>query len=257
MGSAAVLSLDVKNFSISDYNTAGRAARETTLGSANVLTAEDFEHQGAAREFVTAIGNNITQQIFDTNTVGSFSMTGLGGSGGTVTDPSPLNPVANHGVGEYLRDQNTFGRANTTEGGNVHLDSNDVQNMAWNVALAGDSMFDMLVFNILDAADTGSSFSILVDGITHFTSAGPRLNGEVSLVTILFDQKISATSILFQNTIHNDGFGIDDIAIGVTSAPPTPVPLPAGGMLLIMSLGCLAAIQRLLKAAQVKAAPAA
>lgn len=248
MGNAAVLSMDVQHFSISDYPTAGQAARDAMLGSTHLLGAEDFEHQGITREFVT--GSN-TQQSFDTHTVGNFSMIGSQGSGGTVTNGGPLNPVTNHGVGAYLRDQNTYGRTNTTAGGSFHLDSNDVQNMAWNVALAGDRMFDRLVFNIFDAADVGSTFSILVDGITYFTSAGQRMNGEVSLVTIVFAHKVRATSILFQNTIHNDGFGIDDIAIGIT--PPIPVPLPAGGMLLIMSLGCLAALKRLLYAGRVQA----
>ncbi|MDB5661582.1 MAG: hypothetical protein JWS10_4197 [Cypionkella sp.] len=250
MGNAAVLSLDVQHFSFSDYPIAGRAARDAMLGT-HVLSMEDFEHQGPAREFVTGTGSDIAQQSFDTNTVGNFSMTGSQGSGGTVTNGGPLNPVTNHGVGAYLRDQNTYGRTNTTAGGSFHLDSNDVQNMAWNVALAGDRMFDRLVFNIFDAADVGSTFSILVDGITYFTSAGQRMNGEVSLVTIVFAHKVRATSILFQNTIHNDGFGIDDIAIGIT--PPIPVPLPAGGMLLIMSLGCLAALKRLLYAGRVQA----
>ena len=49
-----------------------------------------------------------------------------------------------------------------------------------------------------------------------------------------------STATLTFNTAHNDGFGLDD----ATAATVAPIPLPAGGLLLLGGLVGFAALRR-------------
>ena len=159
--------------------------------------------------------------------VGSITTLGGTGTGQSVT-----------GTGTQLavRDAPNYGRVNTTADGSTFLDSNDTLGMLWNVSLEGGTMFNRIAFSISDVADQGATLEILADDSVLTTMLG-QTNGIVDLVTITFGSLVSSAEIRLSNSRTNDGFAIDDIAVGA-------VPLPAGGLLLLTGLGGLALVRR-------------
>ena len=224
LGAPALAStVSVTGFSASSYNAA--------VGSMSHAVTQNFEGYGEGN-----VSNG-----FMTN-VGTFSSLGGQGTGGTVSGAD----FANDGTKLALRDGNVYGRVSTTKalsGNNaddMFLDSNDTYGIVWNVMLAGQKMFDRIVFTVTDAAEFGNSLQIITDfGTTVVSSSG---NGLKRLVEIDFDYQTSNATIIlghFRNNglRTNDGFSIDDIAV-------SEVPLPASALLLLGGLGGLAAMRR-------------
>ncbi|MEM7752546.1 MAG: VPLPA-CTERM sorting domain-containing protein [Pseudomonadota bacterium] len=220
---AVASTVTVTGFSTSAYNSA--------VGSMSSAVVQDFETYGEG---------NIADG-FTTN-VGSFSSLGGTGSGGTVTGAG----FNNDGSLLAIRDGNVFGRVSTTSAlsgdaeDDMFLDSNDTHGIVWDVMLAGQRMFDRLVFTITDAAEFGNTLSITTEyGTTVVNSAGGSVK---RLVEIDFGQQVSAASITLGhfrggNPLTNDGFSVDDIAV-------SEVPLPASALLLLGGLGGMAAMRR-------------
>ncbi|MEM6387395.1 MAG: VPLPA-CTERM sorting domain-containing protein [Pseudomonadota bacterium] len=179
---------------------------------------------------------------FSTN-VGTFSSLGGVGSGGTVTKADFPN---NDGTKLALRDGNVYGRVSTTKDltGNaaddMYLDSNDTKGIVWNVMLAGQSMFNRLVFTVTDAAEFGNTMEITTAyGTTTISSSG---GSKKRLVEIDFGKAVSSAKITLghfkgNNPRTNDGFSVDDITVSA-------VPLPASALFLLGGLGGLAAMRR-------------
>lgn len=222
-----------------------------TPALASTVTVSSFS-KSAYEAAVAPMGHAVTQDFesygehnvddgFATN-VGRFSTLGGRGTGGTVTGAD----FANDGTKLALRDGNVFGRVSTTRDltGNRHadtfLDSNDTLGIVWNVVLGAERMFDSIVFTVTDAAEFGNSLRISTpDGAT--VVSGGR-GGVKRLVEIYFDEAVSSTTITLShfkgnNPRTNDGFSIDDIAVG-------EVPLPASALFLLGGLGGLAAMRR-------------
>lgn len=187
-------------------------------------------------------GEGNIQNGFATN-VGTFAALGGRGTGATVRRAG----FENDGALLAMRHGNVYGRTSTTSTltGNttddMFLDSNDTHGILWNVMLAGQKMFDRIVFTITDAAEFGNTMQIGVDG-----QAGALVQssggGKKRLVEIDFGKSVSEAVITLSHfkgskTHANDGFSLDDIAISV-------VPLPAPALLLVAGLGGLAALRR-------------
>lgn len=137
------------------------------------------------------------------------------------------------------------GRFNTSIGGANWLDSNDMEEMAWNVNNSGRlGLFDKLIFNLIDVGDIrGTDFFIEIsgDGLETATQRISRQqNGSINLVSILFDEAVDKATLRLVSA-HNDGFGIDDVAVARMTAP---VPLPAAVWLMFGALGGLGLLSR-------------
>lgn len=220
---ALASTVTVSSFSTSAYNSA--------VGTMPSAVIQNFEGYGEGN-----VANG-----FSTN-VGTFSSLGGIGSGGTVTGAD----FSNDGTQLALRDGNVFGRVSTTRilSGNaaddMFLDSNDTHGIIWNVMLAGQKMFDRIVFTVTDAAEFGNTLRIeTAHGTAVVASSG---NGLKRLVEIDLDQQVSELQIVLghfrgNTPVKNDGFSLDDIAV-------SEVPLPASALLLLGGLGGLAAMRR-------------
>jgi hypothetical protein len=112
--------------------------------------------------------------------------------------------------------------------------------MTWDVTGLGP--FNMLSFYVTDATDVGGLFSIRVgDTLFENLSGGQRLaNGNIQLVTVLLDEKVSALTLQLMHNRTNDGFGVD----GLTMANISPVPLPPAAALMVPGLLLLAGTRR-------------
>ncbi len=201
----------------------------------DALATEAFETIG------TAGGPREVPGLLATS-VGTFTTLGGTGSGGTVQQLP-----GNTGTSLALRNGNVFGRTDPTSPGNYFLDSNDTRGIVWNVGLAGGAMFDRLRFTVTDASDVGGFMRMSLGSDGYETRTGKRLsNGNALEVEVLFDKLVSSATINFANYTQsggsiffaNDGFSIDQIqAFG-----PSPVPLPAAGVLLSLALVSAAAV---------------
>lgn len=240
-GQAASVSITVQQFGkglIAD----AKAAQSLFLGSNGILATEDFEGFSA-----TPIQSGGTPAVNPTvnpvaTAVGSFTSRGDGSSCGA----SCVTPSADLEVRSADFPNTIYGRYNTTDGGQNFLGSNDTEGMTWGIS--GLGAFKMISFLLTDVDDVGlPGFGISVAGdATGATAtpyfAGKQSNGKITLVTMSFDDYVSNLTVsLFSDA--GDGFGFDDAVLAGTRAP-SPVPLPAAGLLLLGGLGGLAALRR-------------
>ena len=204
-----------------------RSARDAFLGSASSVVSDGFE---AYTPWNGATGAATPL----TSAVGLFRGEGaLAGSGGSAVDGGTSGQVRTDGP--------LFGRQNLSDGGANWLDSNDLESMVWEVGGAGT--FDSLSFFLTDVGDitrTDFNFTVAAAGSDPVTTHIARqVNGTINFVRILFDAPIAAATVTFTSQ-HNDGFGLDD----ATAATVAPIPLPAGGLLLLGGLAGFAALRR-------------
>ncbi len=214
--------------SINEYTSGAYGSAVAGLSN---FASEDFEMAGPEREiaFGTALPTD----------VGTFETVGGTGSGGTVKGLS-----GNTGRNVAIRDGNVFGRVNTTSGGSFFLDSNDTHGISWDVSTG--SMFDTIVFTLTDASEF-SFLRVTADGISAEQRVGRRLSdGNTSLVEIILGTAMSSLTVELTNfsasggtRLTNDGFSIDDTAVGLAA-----VPLPASLPLLVAGAGLFAVIRR-------------
>ncbi|MEO0486545.1 MAG: VPLPA-CTERM sorting domain-containing protein [Pseudomonadota bacterium] len=235
-GAASASTISISSFSVSSYNS--------LLGTLDDVVSEDFED--------ATVGN--VSQGFMTD-VGDFSTLGGTGSGGTVSNAN----FSNNGSLLAIRDGNVYGRTSTTRllTGNAaddqFLDSNDTFGIEWNVSLSNGAMFDQILLTLSDAADTGASLRV-VDNTGSSATLQTASNGSQQVVFVDFGAFVNGATILFENRssngfLKNDGFSLDDIAIGTNGVPidydvPSPVPLPGAGLLLAAALGGLTVVRR-------------
>ncbi|MEL6952118.1 MAG: VPLPA-CTERM sorting domain-containing protein [Pseudomonadota bacterium] len=221
---AGAATITITDFNPTDYSAA-------TAGGSFVGT--DFEAEGRA------MGEGQVGSSLSTS-VGTFSRLSGVGSGGTVRDLP-----GNDGTQLALRDGNVYGRSDT-HGGSWFLDSNDTHGMVWNVSTG--SLFDTVVFTITDGSEFGGSVRVSSGGESADQGIdGRRGDGNVSLVTVIFDNPTNAATIILghyanansQNLRTNDGFSIDGTQVGLA-----PVPLPASLPLLLLGAGALYGLRR-------------
>ncbi len=212
------------SISIAEFSPEAFAA---VAGGLSGFALETFEGLGAA----TCGGAAACEAGASLNSaVGSFSSLGGTGSGGSVVGS---------GTGLSLKTAasgNAFGRSNSTPGGAWWLDSNDTFGIGWTVNTG--AAFDVIAFMLSDAADVGATLTVSADG-TVLDQILNRANATRSLVVISFGAPVLTAQVSLRNDRLNDGFGIDDALAGIS-----PVPLPAGGLLLLTAIGGMALIRR-------------
>jgi len=221
--------------------TAFSKANWDAFVSGKNVVVENFEVLGA--DLGGAAGAEYLSSL--ETAVGDFSRNGgAAGSGLTVSD-TVAQSFGNTGQGVALRSGNVYGRTDTTavtkaggvETGNWFFDSNDLEEVKWDVSIGG-GFFDKLVFSLTDPADQGARFSICVDatGCSDYALSEQSPSSK-RLITVDFGMNVAAATIFFTSAPKNDGWGIDDIAVSA-------VPLPASALLLLGGLGAMGAAAR-------------
>ena len=209
-------------------------ALASASGGLGNLATEDFEVLGATN----GVGEVAVGTALSTN-VGEFEAGGGVGSGGTVS-----GLAGNTGQNVALRNGDVFGRSNVSGDGGFFLDSNDTFGIGWTVNTG--AAFDTILFTVRDASEF-SFLRITVNGVSAEQRVGAAFaNGATSLVEISLAASVQSlrvdlmnyTSFAGSNTT-NDGFSIDDIAVGLSA-----VPVPAGLPLMLVGAGAFAAARR-------------
>ena len=231
---AEAATVNLTSFARADLAGA-RQARGDFLAEHSVsnLHLETFEGRPAWN------GTSGTTNPQNTN-VGSFTSIGDLGHGAGLS-------AINGGAGLEVRGDNSmpWGRYNADELagglGGQWLDSNDTRGMSWDVS--GVGTFNALSFFLIDAADVGARFSIMVGDTLYarvLGAHGRTLNGNIQLVTILLDEAVDTLSVRLFNDRLNDGFGVD----GAMVARIAPVPVPPAALMLLSGLFGLGALRR-------------
>ncbi|MBE0414340.1 MAG: VPLPA-CTERM sorting domain-containing protein [Yoonia sp.] len=116
------------------------------------------------------------------------------------------------------------------------LNANDTFGILWDVVKGeGGSLFNRVVFGMMDAADTGAMVRVSVGDV--FVEFKNLLNANQQLIVINFGELVDMAQIEIRSSRLNDSFSIDGASVGV-------VPLPAGGLLLLTGFGALALRRR-------------
>jgi hypothetical protein len=207
---ASAATISVATFAAGEA-AAARAAWDALVGGWGVSAVETFETLSEADLGATAVG--------------AFSTGGRNGSGASSIARGAALDVRSSSFGAR------YGRMNLTAGpgADTWLDSNDRESVT--MTLGGVGTFDRVAFFLTDVGDVSGRFRIDVAGTAQ--AIGRQANGTINLVSIRFDGPESAADIRF-TTARNDGFGIDDVAVGrqVAAIPlPATLPMLVGGLI--------------------------
>ena len=153
---------------------------------------------------------------FDTS-VGIFTATRAAQSDNGEVNPGNLM-IESTATGEFGRDMSKLAD-------DFWLDSNDVEEMTWDLSKVHAS-FDSLGFYMVDANDNGARLVLRFDdGSTQDIAITRGLNnGNIAYISMISDMSISKASIVFDNNGDtnkntNDGFSIDNVTVAKVPEP--------------------------------------
>lgn len=214
---------------------------------------------GLAASALMATGASAT--VIDFTAAGTGLNGSLGGGVTWVMTGSPVPPNNDQGFdGSLPFDGQTFDLAFDTDGFGIRDDEiaavppQNIMLSFWKDALPYE--VNILGFAFLDlfeladgfgesgilTVDTGASAGAEVELMFNANNAAPK--GGYAEITGL---NLFASKITFTVGRTNDAFGVADGALAALQI--APIPLPAGGLLLLTALGGVAALRRRRKAA--------
>jgi hypothetical protein len=226
LASASVLALGIG---------AAQAAVNFTLSGPDLATAQAAE----AAFLATAQAGSIVTETFEgftavtladsfSTAVGDFTATGRPGRGNCLAGCTQL-AILDAGTTPFS------GRINTTAGGANWLDSNDIDEVTWD--LSGFTSANAFGLYISDASDVGAILTVTTSlGTSTATIDPPKANGAVYYLTAVADTNILSAQVQFGVNKRNDGFGIDDVSVLQVTEPATLALLGAG----LLGLGAAA-----------------
>jgi hypothetical protein len=213
---AALITMD-----IAYGQTEAAAAEAAFLALARDSVTENFD--GFGYDGSDSNGNTNSQHswnqsaIFFDTSVGVFTVTRSAQSDSGEVNPENLM-IESIATGE-------FGRDTSKLAGDFWLDSNDVEEMTWDLSKVHAS-FDSLGFYIVDANDNQARLVLRFDdGSTQDIVISRGLSdGNIAYITMISDVSISKASIVFDNDGDsagptNDGFSIDNVTVARVPEP--------------------------------------
>ena len=208
------------------------AAEAAYLAGLSSSTNESFEGFTAA-DFQTS---------FNT-AVGTFTKSGADGTGLCTNcgKLAILDAATSPFDGRYPQD------------GSNWLDSNDNGNASWAVALAGSASFDSIGWYMTDVSDQGGTLTITFDSCDiEIVQLSALADGNLMFIEAAISSSVTSATVTFANDSTGDGWGIDDITVGLTGSGgggQEEVPEPAMLGLLGLGLAGIGLIRRRRKAA--------
>jgi len=194
---------------------------------ANLVMVEDFEG------FSFDEDGQWYQEL--TTDVGTFYANGSIGLGDTSYNADPSNTDSTDPYFS-IRSTSWYGRGNQTTNGSYWLDSGDITQLDLNVD-TGNIPYRSLFFTLQDPSDVNATTTVQGSaGETVSIQFNNETNNEVFLVGIFWDPDETLSSISWQVSTQNDGYGLDNFA----SAPvpePTTMLLVGAGMLGLAGFG--------------------
>ena len=216
--------------------TQGAAAATAEANFLSILkysTTETFEGNGANLNTVSANYAGANQQLnFEdhstsyTTSVGTFTLdtAGQDTGAGTFIDDLMIESAAT--TGEHGR------QSLSTHQNDFWLDSNDAEQVTWDIFTTPETAFDAIGFYLADAEDQGAALTLDLDldnGTTQTIEIPTTgLNQNLVYITLKFDLTVVKASIAFNNSTNADGWGIDNVTIGKIPEPGTLVLLGLG-----------------------------
>ncbi|WP_296375872.1 VPLPA-CTERM sorting domain-containing protein [Yoonia sp.] len=220
LGSAAhAATISVSAFDISSFDSA--------TGYTNFVV-QDFEDvYGDGSQTVGQLAGPLATNV------GTFSAISEDASGSGST----CNASGGDCTQLFLNNTTVNGQGNMVpDDGIWSLNANDTFGILWDVVKGeGGSLFNRVVFGMMDAADTGAMVRVSVGDV--FVEFKNLLNANQQLIVINFGELVDMAQIEIRSSRLNDSFSIDGASVGV-------VPLPAGGLLLLTGFGALALRRR-------------
>jgi hypothetical protein len=152
---------------------------------------------------------------FDTN-VGEFSLITQGKDFSGNDFPEELK-IESSATGEYGR------QALASSTNDLWLDSNDAREVKWDIDIGSD--FNAIGFYLADPNDQGGQIELTyADGSSssyQYQLLNPYASGSLFYTTIISDQQVSSAILTFGKDPLADGWGIDDVKVGIVSEPAT------------------------------------
>lgn len=239
----SIIAISSANASIINYNvaygeTAAQAAEKRFLENTWSFVTEDFSGSTIAKfsSYDGVFTGNSQQKYVATDkkfrtAVGTFRVREAALDDNGEVLPQNLM-IESRATGE-------FGRDKSKADGDFWLDSNDTQQVKWDLK-GFDASFDGLGFYLVDANDNGAT---LIIRYKNNESKKIRIdtnlaNGAVAYVSLKAHSSILGASLVFDNngtdkkgeSFTNDGWSIDNVSV-VKVPEPTPIALLSLGLI--------------------------
>jgi hypothetical protein len=189
------------------------------LSTLTTFQTETFDGMSAANcvPSCTGTGDALFAAKGFITSVGTFKQVKADGTGSEPNNQLNQLQIETSSTGESGRELPFSGN---------WLDSNDSDVIKWNIdGLVGSNAFG---FFLSDANDQGAVLKLVFkNGVTVSQSLNAGLrNGNLAYVTYVGDFAITDATLRFNNygprkVSTNDGFGIDNVTVGIVSAPQT------------------------------------